>query len=148
MIQWTLVCKAPLSMAFPRQEYWSELPFPSPGDLPDPGIDPTSPALAGRFLFLTTERLRKPTFTSTLSQPPFLLQCAAVMRLIHYTKTTLEKSHRHRKIEKESPFFKKVRHYIYIKSTDLSVQFHKYWQIYKPQSSHRPLSSPCKFPSD
>ena len=37
--------QAPLSMKFSRQEYWSELPFPSPGDLPDPGIQPMSPAL-------------------------------------------------------------------------------------------------------
>ena len=36
-------------MAFPRQKYWSGLPFPSPGDLLDPGIEPVSPALAGRF---------------------------------------------------------------------------------------------------
>ena len=36
-------------MGFPRQEYWSGLPFPSPGDLPDPGIEPVSPALAGGF---------------------------------------------------------------------------------------------------
>ena len=36
-------------MGFPSQEYWSGLSFPSPGDLPDPGIKPTSPALAGRF---------------------------------------------------------------------------------------------------
>ena len=36
---------APLSMGFPRQEYWSGLPFPSPGDFPDPGIEPGSPAL-------------------------------------------------------------------------------------------------------
>ena len=36
-------------MGFPRQEYWSGLPFPSPGDLPDPGIKPMSPALAGGF---------------------------------------------------------------------------------------------------
>ena len=39
-------------MGFPRQEYWSGLPFPSPVDLPDPGIEPASPALAGRF-FIT-----------------------------------------------------------------------------------------------
>ena len=38
----TVACQAPLSMGFPRQEYWSGLPFPSPGDLPDPGIKPTS----------------------------------------------------------------------------------------------------------
>ena len=46
---WTLVCQAPLFMEFPRQEYWSGLPFPSPEDFPDPGIKPISPALAGRF---------------------------------------------------------------------------------------------------
>ena len=40
---WTVACQAPLSMGFPRQEYWSGVPFPSPGDLPDPGIEPTSP---------------------------------------------------------------------------------------------------------
>ena len=44
---WTTACQAPLSMGFPRQEYWSGLPFPTPGDLPNPGIKPTSPALAG-----------------------------------------------------------------------------------------------------
>ena len=40
-----LACLAPLFMGFPRQEYWRRLPFPSPGDLPNPGIKPTSPAL-------------------------------------------------------------------------------------------------------
>ena len=39
----------PLSMEFSRQQYWNELPFPPAGDLPDPEIRPTSPALAGRF---------------------------------------------------------------------------------------------------
>ena len=42
---WTVACQAPLSMGFPRQEHWSGLPFPSQGDLPDPGIKPKSPAL-------------------------------------------------------------------------------------------------------
>ena len=48
---WTVACQAPLSMGFSRQEYWSGLPFPSPGGLPNPdtGIKPVSPALAGRF---------------------------------------------------------------------------------------------------
>ena len=53
--------QAPLSMGFPRQEYWSGLPFPTPGDLPDPGIEsasPASPALAGGFF--TTEPHGKP----------------------------------------------------------------------------------------
>ena len=42
---WTATCQAAQSMAFSRQEYWSGLPFPSPGDLPDPGIELRSPAL-------------------------------------------------------------------------------------------------------
>ena len=42
---WTVTHQAPPSMGFSRQEYWSGLPFPSPGDLPDPGIKPGSPAL-------------------------------------------------------------------------------------------------------
>ena len=45
--------QAPLSVGFPRQEYWGGLPFSSPGDLPNPGIEPVSPALAG--IFFTTE---------------------------------------------------------------------------------------------
>ena len=49
---WTVACQALLSTEFSRQEYWSGLPFPSPGDLPDPGIQPrlpVSPTLAGKF---------------------------------------------------------------------------------------------------
>ena len=49
---WTVAHQAPLSMGFSRQEYWNRLPFPTPGDLPDPGIEstsPKSPALAGGF---------------------------------------------------------------------------------------------------
>ena len=42
---WTVAHQAPLSMGFSRQEYWSGSPFPSPGDLPNPGIKPGSPAL-------------------------------------------------------------------------------------------------------
>ena len=55
---WTVARQAPLSMGFFRQEYWSELPFPSPGDLPNPGIESGSPALTGRFF--TTEPPGKP----------------------------------------------------------------------------------------
>ena len=46
---WNVSCQSPLSMGFSGQEYWSGLPFPSPGDLPDPGIEPTPPALTGGF---------------------------------------------------------------------------------------------------
>ena len=47
VMAWTAACQAPLSMEFSRQEYWSGLPFPSPGDLPDPRIKPASSSLAG-----------------------------------------------------------------------------------------------------
>ena len=53
---WTIACQSPLSMGFSRREYWSGLPFPAPGDLPNTGFEPTSPVshdLAGRFF--TTE---------------------------------------------------------------------------------------------
>ena len=54
---WTLACQAPLSVGFPRQEFWSGMPFPHPGDLPNPGIKPVSPmspALAGGFFITST----------------------------------------------------------------------------------------------
>ena len=54
-ILWTIVLQASLSMGFSRQEYWSALPFPSPGDLPDPGIKPVSPALQVDSLTLITQ---------------------------------------------------------------------------------------------
>ena len=56
---WTANHQAPLFMGFPRQEYWSGLPFPSPEDLPNPEIKPESRALAGGF-FLTAEQPGKP----------------------------------------------------------------------------------------
>ena len=49
MTPWTVARQVPLSMKISRQEYWSGLPFPSSGDLPDPGIKPLFPALAGGF---------------------------------------------------------------------------------------------------
>ena len=55
---WTAACQAPLSMGSSKQEYWSCLPFPSPEDLPDPGIEPKSPALQADSL--PTELRGKP----------------------------------------------------------------------------------------
>ena len=56
---WTVARQAPLSMRFSRQGYWSGLPFPSPGDLPNPGIEPRSPALQADPLL--TELQGKPS---------------------------------------------------------------------------------------
>ena len=55
---WTVALQAPLSMGFPRQEYWSEVPFPSPGYLPDPAIKPVSPKFSDRLV--STEHLGSP----------------------------------------------------------------------------------------
>ena len=63
---WTVACQAPLSIEFSRQKYWSGLSCPSPGDLLDPGIKPTSPALAGRCF--TTEPPEKPNQWITWTQ--------------------------------------------------------------------------------
>ena len=72
---WTVACQAPLSMGFPRREYWRGLPFPSPGDLPDPGTEPESPALAGG-VFITEPPEMPPVFSNSwlnLSWPSFIL---------------------------------------------------------------------------
>ena len=55
---WTVAHQAPLFMGFLRQEYWSGLPFPSAGDFPKPGIEPESPALAGRFFTTVAKQLK------------------------------------------------------------------------------------------
>ena len=60
MTPWTVAHQTHLPMEFFGQEYWSGLPFPSPGDLSDPGFKPVSPALAGGFV--TTELPGKPQF--------------------------------------------------------------------------------------
>ena len=58
---WTVACQASPFMGFSKQEYWSGLPFPSPGDLPDPGIEPGSPALEADAL--TSEPPGKPFYS-------------------------------------------------------------------------------------
>ena len=68
---WIVAHQAPLPMGFSRQKYWSVLPFPPPGDLPNPGIEPTSvvsPALSGGF-FTTVPPGKPPEPPGTLSNP-------------------------------------------------------------------------------
>ena len=57
---WTIACQASLSIGFPRQEYWSGLPFPSPGNFPDPGINLWSPALQADSLWTDHQGNRDP----------------------------------------------------------------------------------------
>ena len=69
---WTLAHLDPLSMGFPRQEHWSGLPFPSPGDLSEPGIKPMSPALTGGFF--TTEPLGNPQSIQVITIVRMMIQ--------------------------------------------------------------------------
>ena len=62
---WTVACQAPQSMEFSRQEYWSELPFPSPGDLPHRGIEPGSPAWQADSLPTDTRKAQKIEYNDT-----------------------------------------------------------------------------------
>ena len=71
---WTVAYQAPPSMGFSRQEYWSGLPFPSPGDLPDPGIEPRSPAFQADAL--TSEPPGKPVATAEFSKFAGILSAA------------------------------------------------------------------------
>ena len=67
-IPWTVFYQLPLSMGFSRQEYWSGVPFPSPGDLPGPGTEPVSlmpPALASRFFTTSAASEAPPPHTRT-----------------------------------------------------------------------------------
>ena len=67
---WTVAYQAPPSRGFSRQEYWSGLPFPSPEDLPDPGIEPRSPALEADAL--TSEPPGKKVIPNTIANPKYL----------------------------------------------------------------------------
>ena len=73
---WTVACLGPLSMGFSRQEYWSGLPLPPPGDLPNPEIKPaslTSPALAGGFFTTSAIVIYYVAKNQKLSQHIFLV---------------------------------------------------------------------------
>ena len=86
---WTVARQAPLSMGFLRQEYWSELPFLSPGDLPDSGIEPaslTSSALQADSLLLSHARedpliIKSMLIKSTLRNPLPLVRTAIIRKI-------------------------------------------------------------------
>ena len=66
---WTVAHQAPPSMGFSTQEYWSELPFPSPGDLPDPGIEPRFPTLQADALTSEPPGNNKSNYLNTYKMP-------------------------------------------------------------------------------
>ena len=73
MTPWTVAYQAPLSMGFSRQEYWSGLPFPSPGDLPDQGLNSGLQHCKQRLYLLSHQEARKliPSLISNYLNPPF-----------------------------------------------------------------------------
>ena len=74
---WTIACHTPLSIVFSRQEYWSGLPFPSPGDLPDPGIKPG-------FLIFRADSLRsEPPGKSILYLLPYRQTAVLILQLCY-----------------------------------------------------------------
>ena len=83
---WTVARQAPLSMGFSSQEYWRGLPFPPPGDLPDPGIkpaSPVSPALAGRFFTTQPPVPADPGTNQGWKSPPRLSQECQFIRHVN-----------------------------------------------------------------
>ena len=87
MTLWTVACQALLSMGFSRQEYWSGLPFPSPGDLPDPGIEPGSSALQADSL--PTELQGKPTLLFIYLLFVFFPLCVGSLNVVTITAVAL-----------------------------------------------------------
>ena len=124
MTPWTVARQFPLSMGFSRQEYWSGLPFPPSGDLPDPGIKrvtPVSLVLAGRF------------FTTA---PPILLQwCPRQLRFQPHILNSWKAQHKTMRIHNDNFCEKKCnligeRDYIYIKrlsSVIMKLTFIVFW---------------------
>ena len=100
---WTIAHQVPLSMEFSKQQYWSGLPFPTPGDRPDPGIEPTtsvSPALPGGFF--TTEPpgtpLLKHQFSSVTQSCPTLcdpMNCSTPGLPVHHQLLEFTQTHIH-----------------------------------------------------
>ena len=80
-------CEAPPSMEFSRQEYWNGLPFPSPGDLPDPRMEPRSPASAGRVF--TTELPGKPDTPLQRLKSQVLAVSHAILSVRSFSRVSL-----------------------------------------------------------
>ena len=97
VIPWTIACQTPLSMGFSRQEYWSGVPFPSPGDLPNPGIEPQSPALQADSLptelMMEAQKLVFYPIISLVNEHSYPKECElyegqVILHLVSYSLST------------------------------------------------------------
>ena len=86
---WTVACQAPLSMRFFRQEYWSALPCPPPGDLPNPAIELWSPALQADSYCLSHQESQAKTKSKTSFEP--LNPAAPKAPLLEFSATSVRK---------------------------------------------------------
>ena len=123
-------CKAPLFMGFPRQEYWSGLPFPSPGHLPNSGIKPSSPALARGFFTTELPGKSKLSGTSAMVFPVVMYGCESrtIKKAEHWRndvfelvlEKTLEIPLDHKEIQPAYP--KRNQLWIFIGRTDVEAE--------------------------
>ena len=119
MTAWTVACKPPLSMGFPRQEYWSGLPFPFPEDLPNPGIKPGSPALQA---------------DSSPSEPPGKPISKVLSTLLHLEPTIFSSSTRQKDC---APFHQHIPSLPYAKNKAKQILFkNHYLNVYKISLHH------------
>ena len=114
----------PLSMGFPRQEYYGGFPFPSPGGLPDLGIEPLSPALVGRF-FTTEPPGVMPSYGFWSTIPPFLPSLAWLKKIFidYYLLVLLYSVFFLRDYNTHSYMFTVISIYIFQKSQNMMVHF-------------------------
>ena len=89
----TVAHQAPLSLGFPRQEYWSGLPLPAPGDLPDPEIEPVPPALAGGFFFFNNKPPEKSLIKDSVQFSSVTQSCLTLRNPMNHSTPGLPVHH-------------------------------------------------------
>ena len=114
---WAVAQQAPMPMGFPRQEHWNGLPFPTLRDLPDPGIEPASPALAGRFF--ATEPPGKPK-KRKLCKRRFLLNTHTIGKIKKSDESNCWERSKEVEISTQRRWAGRLRHLLESSSAELS----------------------------
>ena len=133
---WMIACQAPpLFMEFPRQEYWNGLPFPTPVDLPDLGIEPASPALASRFF--TTVPPGKSRGSQSKMNPNRPIPRHIIMKLAEVEERSL-KTTRERVIYRGIP----TRHHLTADSMQVRKEQHNIFKVQKEKNAQPSMLYP------